>query len=113
VAVEHEGLLKARPERRDYRRVKLVTQVRCAGQDRAEIMVTRDVSLGGVFINADLPIAVDSELTLTFRLFPEEPAITCRAKVIYSRLGMGMGIQFQDLSRAARQSLQKFVDEVS
>ena len=66
-----------------------------------------------MFINAQFPIPIDSELSLTFRLYPTEPAITCRAKVMFSRIGLGMGIQFLDLSREAQQMLQKFVDEVA
>jgi c-di-GMP-binding flagellar brake protein YcgR len=75
-------------------------------------MVTRDVSVGGMFINMSLPFPIDSELSLSFRLYPTEPAITCRAKVMFSRVGLGMGIQFLDVSAEARQVLQKFVDEV-
>jgi hypothetical protein len=74
-------------------------------------MVTRDVSVGGMFINARLPFPVDSDLLLTFRLHPTEPAITCRATVIFSLPGLGMGIQFQDLSVETHQKLQKFVNE--
>ena len=61
-------------------------------------MVTRDVSVGGMFINVRFPLPIDSELSITFRLYPTEPAITCRAKVMFSRVGLGMGIQFLDLS---------------
>ena len=103
---------RAAAERRQYRRVKVVTQVHCHAPERDEIMVTRDVSLGGMFINAQFPVPIDSELSLTFRLNPEEPAIKCRAVVMFSRIGLGMGIQFQDLSDEARGLLQKFLDEV-
>ena len=47
------------------------------------------------------PLPIDSELSLTFRLYPTEPAITCRAKVMFSRVGLGMGIQLLDLSAEA------------
>ena len=110
---EDPQLIKAEVERRQYRRVKLVTQVHCEALERNEIMVTRDVSVGGMFINARFPLPIDSELSLTFRLYPTEPAITCRAKVMFSRVGLGMGIQFLDLSAEAHQMLQKFVDEVA
>jgi len=112
VDLEDRPLFKPEVERRQSRRVRLVTQVRCEALECEEIRVTRDVSLDGMFFDANFPLPVDFELTLTFRLNPDEPAITCRAKVIYSRIGMGMGVQFLDLSEAARQSLQKFVDEV-
>jgi len=110
---EDRPLFKPEVERRQSGRVRLVTQVRCEALECEEIRVTRDVSLDGMFFDANFPLPVDFELTLTFRLNPDEPAITCRAKVIYSRIGMGMGVQFLDLSKAALQSLQKFVDEVS
>jgi hypothetical protein len=78
-----------------------------------EVRVTRDVSLDGMSFDAKFPLPVDSELTLTFRLNPDDPPITCRAKVIYSHVGMGMGVQFLDLSEAARKSLRKITDEAS
>ena len=109
---EDPQLLKAEVERRQYRRVKLVTEVHCEALERNEVMVTRDVSLGGMFINVRFPLPIDSELSLSFRLYPTEPPINCRAKVMFSRVGMGMGIQFLDLNAEGQQTLQKFVEEV-
>jgi c-di-GMP-binding flagellar brake protein YcgR len=113
VELEDRHLIRPEVERRQYRRVKLVTQVHCEAMSHNEIMVTRDVSLGGMFINVKSPLPIDSELSLTFRLSPTEPAIACRAKVMFSRVGLGMGIKFLDLSQEAQQALQKFVDEVA
>jgi c-di-GMP-binding flagellar brake protein YcgR len=113
VELEDRQLIRPEVERRQYRRVKLVTQIHCEAMDRNEIMVTRDVSLGGMFINVRIPLPVDSELHLDFRLHPNEPPISCRAVVMFSRVGLGMGIQFLDLSAEAQQTLQKFVDEVA
>jgi c-di-GMP-binding flagellar brake protein YcgR len=113
VELDDRQLIRPEVERRQYRRVKLVTQVHCEEMDRNEIMVTRDVSLGGMFINVKLPLPIDSELSLTFRLNPTEPAIACRARVMFSRVGLGMGIKFLDVSQEAQQALQKFVDEVA
>ena len=111
--LDDRQLIRPEVERRQYRRVKLVTQVNCEATDRNEIMVTRDVSLGGMFINVKFPLPINSELSLTFRLYPTEPTIGCRAKVMFSRVGLGMGIKFLDLSQEAQQTLQKFVDEVA
>jgi c-di-GMP-binding flagellar brake protein YcgR len=105
-------LIQPEVDRRQYRRVKLAAQVQCAALDRNEIMVTRDISIGGMFINARFPVPLDSELSLTFRLTPTAPAIACRGKVMFSRVGLGMGIQFLDLSAEVQAALQKFVDEV-
>ena len=110
---EDSQLVKTDVERRQSRRVKLVIQVQCAALECNEIRVTRDVSVGGMFFDVRFPLPIDSELSLTFQLYPTEPAITCRAKVIFSRVGLGMGIQFLDLSEKARQTLQKFVEEAA
>ena len=104
--------IKADVERRQYRRVKLVIKIHCEAPNRHDVLETRNVSIGGMFINVQSPLPVNSELSLTFRLYPAEPAITCRARVTLSRLGVGMGIQFLELSGAAQKMIQKFVDEV-
>jgi hypothetical protein len=113
VDLEDQSLVQPEIEHRQYRRVKLVTQIQCEAMDRSEVMVTRDVSVGGMFITARIPIPIDTELSITFRLYPEEPTITCRAKVTFSRIGLGMGIQFLGLDEPSFRSLQRFVDEVS
>ena len=109
---EEPRLGKVKAERRRFRRVKIVVEVQCAALDRREIMMTRDIGVGGLFIKAKFPIPLESELSLIFLLSPLEPAITCRGRVMYSRMGQGMGIQFLDLSEKALQSINKFVNEV-
>jgi c-di-GMP-binding flagellar brake protein YcgR len=109
---EDPQLIKVEVERRQYRRAKLVTQVHCEAPECNEVRVTRDVSIGGMFFNVRFPLPMGSEMSITFRLYPAEPAITCRAKVTFSRVGLGMGIQFQDLSTEAQQTIQRFLDEV-
>jgi c-di-GMP-binding flagellar brake protein YcgR len=106
-------LITPEVERRQCRRVKFVTQVQCEALERNEFMTARDVSTGGMFINARFPLPIESELSLIFRLNPKEPAINCRAKVVTSRVGQGMGIKFLDLSAETHQTLQKFVEEIT
>jgi c-di-GMP-binding flagellar brake protein YcgR len=109
---EDQQLTRVEVERRQYRRVKLVTQVRCEAPECNEVRVTRDVSVGGMFFNVRFPLPIGSEMSITFRLYPTEPPITCRAKVTFSRVGLGMGIEFQDLSTEAQRTIQRFLDEV-
>ena len=106
-------LIKAEIERRRYRRAKVAAQVHCEALERKEVMVTRHVSIGGMFIDAKFPLPIESELTVTFRLDPTGPPVTCNAKVMFSRVNTGMGIQFVDLTAEARQLIQEFVDEVA
>ena len=111
--MESEGREYITPEieRRQYRRVNLVTQIRCEALSREELLVTRDVGVGGLFINSKKVLPLGSEVSLSFRLQPNDPLISCRGKVVCSKGDLGMGIQFLDLGEESRQLLQKFVDE--
>ena len=104
---------KTGAERRQYRRVRAVVQVECQAMQRTEVLVTRDVSADGMFLITHSPFPLDCELLLTFRLAPQEPAIACGAKVIYSHAGVGMGVRFLGLSAETRRILQEFVDGVA
>jgi c-di-GMP-binding flagellar brake protein YcgR len=110
-----EGLqtVKVVAERRQHRRVKLVTQVRCEALGCCEIRLTEDIGVGGMFFHLRFPLPIGSEMSISFRLYPADPAITCRARVTFSRVGQGMGIEFLDLSENARRLIEKFVDEAA
>ena len=100
-------------ERRQHRRATLVTQVRCETLDREDLFVTRDVSTGGAFISTKDPYPRGSEVSLSFRLTPVDPPITCRGNVLYSLKGVGMGVQFLEVSEEVYAALQTFVDEAA
>ncbi len=98
-------------EKRQHRRAKLVTQVRCEVLGREELLVTRDVSIGGLFVKTPTPLPLDSEVSVSFRLGATDSLLSCRAKVAYSIKSLGMGLLFVGLSEESRSALQKFVDE--
>ncbi len=98
-------------EKRKYRRAKLITQVKCGALGRESVMVTRDISLGGMFVNDPEPFPPKSVVNLAFRLSPTAPLLTCSGKVAYTISGVGMGIMFTEMGGDARQALKEFVDE--
>jgi hypothetical protein len=110
--VEEEGREYVKPEieKRQHRRARLVTQITCAALGREALLLSRDVSIGGMFVTAKDPFPQDSEVAVAFRLRPEDPLISCHGKVAYAIVGVGMGVMFSDLDEDSRQSLQKFVD---
>ena len=112
--MEPEGREYITPEieKRQHRRAKLLTHVQCAALGRAEFMLTRDVSVGGMFVTAKDPFPKDSEVALSFSLRAGDPPISSQGKVVYSMRDVGMGIAFVDLSGASLEALQKFVDEI-
>jgi hypothetical protein len=97
-------------EKRKYRRAKLITQVKCEALGRENVMVTRDVSLGGIFVNDRDPFPANSEVSLAFRLSPTAPLLTCNGRVAYAIRGVGMGVMFTEISDDVRQALKEFVD---
>jgi len=99
--------------KRRHRRARLVTAVKCDALGRDEILLTRDVSAGGVFVTTNTPLPLDSKVGLAFSLGTGTPAISCTGKVVYSKQGLGMGIEFVGLNEATALALQKFVDESS
>jgi PilZ domain len=108
---ETQQLMRPGIEKREHRRARLVTQVRCEALGREEMLLTRDVSVGGVFVSAKEPFPMDSEIALALQLATGGTSISASGKVVYSLKGLGMGIQFSDLSDENRTLLQKFVDE--
>ena len=100
-------------EKRKFRRARLITQVKCETLGRQGLMLTRDISVGGMFVNDRDPYPADCVVGLAFRLSPTEPLLTCKGKVVYSIRGVGMGIMFTDLGDDVRAMLEKFVDEAS
>ncbi len=108
---EEARFVKPQVERRQYRRAQIVTQVRCESVGREELLVTRDVSVGGLFLHALKPFPSGAEVSLTFSLAAGAPAISCRGKVVNSIPARGMGIEFDELEEAARHALEIFVDE--
>jgi hypothetical protein len=98
-------------EKRQHRRARLVTQVRCEALGREEILLTRDVSVGGLFVSSKDPFPMGSDISVALQLVAGGESLAAQGKVVYSLNGLGMGIQFADLSDGARVALEKFVDE--
>jgi len=113
--VDQEAPTPITPEidKRQYRRVKLITELQCEAVGREEVAVSRDISVGGMFVTAKNPFPQNSEIALSFRLRSGDPLISCRGKIMHSIKGRGMGVMFLDLSEEVRETLQKFVDEAN
>lgn len=113
--MEDEGREYVKPEidKRQHRRARLVTQITCAALGREELLLSRDISVGGMFVTSKDPFPQDSEVAVAFRLHPQDSLISCRGKVAYAIAGVGMGVMFSDLEETTHQSLQKFVDAVA
>jgi hypothetical protein len=113
VLPEHFEQAQPRSERRKYRRVKLITQVRGVAMGREDALTTRDVSLGGLLIATKKPYPVNSAIDVTFSLPFSGLPIFCRGEVSYAIEGRGMGIRFLEMSEASRLALKAFVAQAN
>jgi PilZ domain-containing protein len=94
-------------ERREHRRylVCLEIELREASSSFSSRGTTTDASLGGCYITTIFPLAVGSVVDYT--LWVSDQPIRGRASIQTCHPGVGMGIQFIDLSDAAKQTLEK------
>ena len=81
---------------------------------------TVNMSTGGVFLETDNILPVDTSLAIKFRLPGNDSIITCNARVAWNNvpgslkkfsLPPGMGIQFLDLSLEDLQTIRHFLNE--
>lgn len=113
MAKHQQELTAAQVEKRQYRRVMLIVQVQCVALNRESLSVTRDVSVGGMFLNERDPFPAHSIVNLSFRLNPGGAQMTCTAEVAYAFKGVGMGVMFKDLADDVRAAIEQFVAEAS
>jgi Tfp pilus assembly protein PilZ len=71
---------------------------------------SRDVSLGGMFIETAIPLPIGSTITVRFNLDQKEKVVTAIAEVAYHVERMGMGVLFTQMSRPDRDAIREYVE---
>ena len=94
-----------REERRHHDRSRLIVDVYFNGADATGVASTKDISVGGLYMNtqADLP---EGGL-LTLRLPFGEGDVVVNGEVVYSNPGRGVGVRFQGLTEADRALMER------
>ena len=94
-------------DRRSQPRAPLATQVEC---DRCmSLAFSRDVSLGGMFIETDDPLPVGSTITVRFNLGQNDRVVSATALVAYHAGKMGMGVTFAEIEPADRDAIHEYI----
>ena len=96
-------------ERRAYDRSRLIVDVFFDGKDATGVASTKDISVGGFYMNTQTAIPEGSLLLVRIPFAPDRQVV-CNAEVVYSNPGRGVGVRFQGLSDEARTLLE---DELS
>jgi c-di-GMP-binding flagellar brake protein YcgR len=98
-------------DRRHLPRAPLATQVEC---DRCmSLAFSRDVSLGGMFIETTDPLPVGSCITVRFNLGHNDRVVTAIAQVAYHVEKMGMGVMFKEIEPKDREAIEEYVKSVA
>ena len=83
-------------ERRVHDRSRLLVDVYFNGADATGVASTKDISIGGLYMNTQADIPEGSLLTLRLP-FSNDQQVVVNAEVVYSNPGHGVGVRFHGL----------------
>ena len=104
---DDEGF-ESQDERRVYDRSRLIVDVFFDGKDVTGVASTKDISLGGLYMNTQAEIP-EGSLLLVRIPFRQDAQVVCNAEVVYSNPGRGVGVRFQGLSDEVKALLEREV----
>ena len=101
---------QSQEERRAHDRSRLIVDVFFDGQDVTGIASTKDISLGGLYMNtqANIPEGAFLMVRIPFR---NDVQVICNAEVIYSNPGQGVGLRFHDVPDEVGATLEREVSK--
>lgn len=94
---ELDETLDGPDERRHHDRSRLIVDVFFDGKDATGVASTKDISLGGFYMNTQATLPEGSVLLVRIP-FEDGKQIVANAEVIYSNPSHGVGLRFQSLS---------------
>jgi hypothetical protein len=93
-------------DRRIHDRSRLIVDVFFNGADATGVASTKDISVGGLYMNTQAIIPEGSVMLLRIPLSGDEQVVV-NAEVIYSNPGHGVGVRFQGLSETDRARMER------
>jgi PilZ domain len=106
VANDFEESFDTPDERRLYDRSRLIVDVFFDGNDTTGVASTKDISVGGFYMNTQATIPEGALLLVRIPFGPDKQVVG-NAEVVYSNPGLGVGVKFQGLSEEARNILEQ------
>jgi PilZ domain len=106
VADDTDDDFQSQEERRAHDRQRLIVDVHFDGEDVTGVASTKDISPGGLYMNTQATIPKGAMLLVRIP-FRHDAEVVCRAEVIYSEPGRGLGVRFRDLTDEARAMLER------
>lgn len=105
---DDDKAIDSQEERRSSDRSRLIVDVFFDGNDVTGVASTKDISVGGLYMNTKAEIPEGSLLLIRIP-FRNDVQVVCNAIVVYSNPGRGVGLRFQGLSDEVRAMLEREV----
>ena len=93
-------------DRRRYYRARLIVDVFFDGNDATGVASTKDISVGGFYMNTQTVIPEGSVLLVRIP-FPDGKQVVANAEVVYSNPTRGVGLRFKSLSDENRELIER------
>lgn len=93
-------------ERREHDRSRLIVDVYFNGADATGVASTKDISLGGLYMNTQAQLPEGAVLLLRIPLSNNQQVVV-NAEVMYSNPGHGVGVRFQGLTENDRALMER------
>ena len=110
MADDRDEGFETQEERRVHDRARLIVDVFFDGQDVTGVASTKDISPGGLYLNTQTVIPQGAILLVRIPFRPDAEVV-CRAEVIYSEPGRGVGLRFRDVTDEGRAVLEREVSK--
>src|SRR5215469_2220265 len=100
-------------ERRSHPRFPFTAAVQAVDCRNRSVLNARiaDIGRGGCYIDAFSPFPLKTNVRL--RITREKRAFEAQAKVVFSKIGMGMGLEFTEVEPAQLDVLNKWLGELN
>jgi hypothetical protein len=98
--------IQEQEERRSHDRSRLIVDVFFDGKDATGIASTKDISVGGFYMNTQANIPEGCVMLIRIPL-SNNRQVVCNGHVVYRNPGSGVGVQFHNLSAEARALLEE------
>jgi PilZ domain len=94
---------------RQFKRISYPPElvVTCEGAPEKILVTGPDISVNGMFINTRADLPEGTVLNITFRLAKTSVKVSVRGEVRYRVPGIGVGVEFVNISTEARLALEK------
>ena len=97
-------------DRRKFERIPIAIVVRYSDHEEQVAVMSRDLSLGGLFLGTVTPAPTATILDLRLHLPAPHGEVRARGKVMHCLQGIGMGVEFAGFDGDGEPRLRRYLD---